>query len=1324
MATRGITARRRGLFIPVARVQVGATALLAALLTGVLAVVPAAPVLAAPPAPAEVAGAAEQAGPVAPAAAEPAGGTDGAGETGGTTGATAPTEPAGPTETGPATPPEPSETGGPATEPAEPSESGGSTGAGEPTEPSGSATEPDPEDSADRDGTINGEGEDAGDGADDAGDPTQPGEPAGRAAAADPAAIDDRASVRAGGTVRVAVTANDVTGGATVRVPSAPPGTKAVVAGEAVDFTPAVGFKGDVEFGYELVLDGKVRATATVTVTVLPPADLAAADDHAVTQRAFEGHPGHVVDVLANDVLPGAEDGDVTVEVVAAPANGTASADVGVGGGEKEGECPFEFCPAGSVVYRPVDGFTGRDTFVYGLRAGGEVVDTATVTVDVQDLAEGSVVAVDDTITVRPGGTVVFDPTRNDVGAGRHDVVTVREPSNGRLGGPPPGSENPNLVRYTPDAGFAGGVDTFTYRLQAPVIVDAVPLDRVPLDRIPLDRLPADIPVLRLAAAVAAETATVTVIVNAPISQPDAATTSAGESVDVDVRANDSVLSGHCLAVPSPQPMAGTAQPVQPGTVTYTPPPGFVGTDEFVYGYTPGCEGDAIVARTTVTVTVRPPALADDSATTVAGPVAGLPVTIDVLANDDRAARRFRLELDQPANGAAAVRTPGEGRPVIRYTPGAGFAGTDTFRYRLLSGDATVAEATVTVRVVRVAAADDVAFTTAGEAVTVDAGANDSLADGVRAVVVGEPEFGDVTIAGESRATFSYVPGPGLVAADAFDYALVAADENGADTELARGGVAVTRVEAVPDTARSRFRLPVRVDVRANDIGVAGAAGALAVEFDDAPAGLVLREVGEGVAEVTPEDGFSGTAEFTYRLVHGERTVDTGTVAVEVPETTGAEADAAATDPGVAVEVDVLANDVNAAGLDVAVSAAPGRGAAVAGDDGRVTYTPGPGLAGEDRFSYALDVPGTGERIATAEVVVTVRAPRAADDAMTVLSGPAPRPEVVDALANDRFAAGFAVSLGDAAHGEAVLEGDGVVRYTPDAGFAGADAVPYDLVEPDGSVADSAVVRVRVVAVDARDDAATTQVGDPVRVRVLANDVAPSGVTVSLAAPGPSAGAVALDADGSFDYTPAAVGTDRFRYSLTGVVRGTRVVLDTAVVRVTVTDLDVPPPGGDPDPGDPDPGDPGPADPDPGAGTPPATTPDTTPQEPDGVRVRLGVDSASPLAEVEVTGSGCPAAEPVIVEVDGRVAARPTADSDGEFRVTRARAGRDRPARGRRHVRCEHDDVRPRRGRHHDAGRHPGARRRSRGRRRPAALLPALRDGAQPHRAPGQAREG
>jgi hypothetical protein len=1238
----------------VARVRVGATALLAVLLAGALAVVPAAPVLAAaaPPPPAEApaeqapAGQAEPAAPAAAEPVEPAAGTSGAGETGGATEPTEPTEPAQPSETEPATPSEPAEPTG--SEPAtEPSESSGST----PTGPSGSATQPGAEESPERDGTINGEdedaAEDAADGGTDGTDGTQPGEPAQRAAA-DPAAIDDRATVRAGGTVRIAVTANDVTGDATVRVPSPPPGTTAVV-GDAVDFTPAVGFKGDVAFGYELVLDGTVRATATVRVTVLPPAGLAAADDHAVTRTASEGHPGHVVDVLANDVLPGTEDGDVSVEIVAAPAHGTASA----------GGCPFEFCPTGSVVYRPADGFAGRDTFVYGLRAGGEVVDTATVTVDVGDLPEGSVVPVDDTITVRPGETVVFDPTRNDVGASGHDVVTVREPSNGRLGGPPPGSENPNLVQYTPDAGFAGGVDTFTYRLQPPVIVEAVPLGRVPVDRVPIERVPfdslADIPVLQLAAVVAAETATVTVIVNAPISQPDTATTTAGESVDVNVGANDSVLSGHCLAVPSPQPMAGSAQAVQPGTVTYTPPPGFVGTDEFVYGYTPGCEGDAIVARTTVTVTVRPPTLADDAATTAAGPVAGLPVTIDVLANDDRAARRFRLEVDQPAGGATAVRTPGEGRPVVRYTPRAGFAGTDTFRYRLLSGDATVAEATVSVRVLRVAAADDAAFTTAGEAVTVDAGANDTLADGVRAVIVAEPESGDATIVGESRATFSYAPGAGFGAADAFDYALVAADEDGADTELARATVTVTRVEAVPDTARSRFRLPVVVDVRANDVGVVEAGGAVTVELDPAPAGLAAVEVREGVVEVTPEDGFSGAAELTYRLVHDGRTVDTGTVAVDVPEATEAVADAAATDAGVAVEVDVLANDENAAGLDVVVSAAPGRGTAEVGDDGRVTYTPGPGRAGGDRFGYALQVPGTGERIATAEVVVTVRAPQPGDDAMTVLSGPVPRPEAVDVLANDRFAAGFAVSVGDAAHGDAVLEGDRVVRYTPDAGFAGADTVPYDLVEPDGSVAASAVVRVRVDAVDARDDAATTRVDEDIRLAVLANDVAPSGVTVSLAAPGPSTGTVAVNADGSLDYRPTAVGTDGFRYSLTGVVRGTRVVLDTAVVRVTVTD--VPPPGGggpgpgDPDPGDPDPGDPVDPDPDPGAGTP-GTTPPATPRTPDDVRVRLDVDSASPLAEVEVTGSGCPASEPVIVEVDGRVAARPTANGDGEFRAT------------------------------------------------------------------------
>jgi hypothetical protein len=289
-----------------------------------------------------------------------------------------------------------------------------------------------------------------------------------------------------------------------------------------------------------------------------------------------------------------------------------------------------------------------------------------------------------------------------------------------------------------------------------------------------------------------------------------------------------------------------------------------------------------------------------------------------------------------------------------------------------------------------------------------------------------------------------------------------------------------------------------------------------------------------------------------------------------------------------------------------------------------------------------------------------VRAPRAVDDVLTVLNGPAPRAEAVDVLANDRFAAGFTVTLAEAAHGAAVREGAGVVRYTPDRGFAGDDAVRYFLVEPDGRVAASAFVRVRVAAVDARDDAATTRVDTGVRVPVLANDVAPSGVTVVLATPGPSAGTVTVNADGSIDYAPArgATGTDRFRYSLTGVVRGTRVVLDTAVVRVTVTEVDVPPPGGGPgDPGTGDPGDSGdPGSGDPGDSTPPdsppASTPGSTPEAPDDVRVRLDVQSVSPLAQVHVTGSGCPASKPVIVEVDGRVAARPTADADGEFSAT------------------------------------------------------------------------
>jgi hypothetical protein len=76
---------------------------------------------------------------------------------------------------------------------------------------------------------------------------------------------------------------------------------------------------------------------------------------------------------------------------------------------------------------------------------------------------------------------------------------------------------------------------------------------------------------------------------------------------------------------------------------------------------------------------------------------AGMPVTIDVAANDIRLfGRSYEVALEQnPANGSAAVNPDGS----IIYAPSAGFIGVDILTYRLqtAAGSSSLGIVTITV---------------------------------------------------------------------------------------------------------------------------------------------------------------------------------------------------------------------------------------------------------------------------------------------------------------------------------------------------------------------------------------------------------------------------------------------------------------------------------------------------------------------------------------------------------------------------------------------------------------------------------------------------
>ena len=194
------------------------------------------------------------------------------------------------------------------------------------------------------------------------GDPPADPPPANQA----PVAVDDVATVTSGGSVIIAVLANDSDPDGSSSTPffvagaTTPTSGSAVVVGTDIEYTADADFVGDDTFTYQ-VSDGELTAEASVTVTVTEAPNTApvAVNDRAGTRW---GSPV-VADVVANDTDA---DGDALVLLdVDRPAHGRAD------------------MVRGRVRYTPVGRFVGVDTVTYtvGDGRGGETVGTLRVRV-------------------------------------------------------------------------------------------------------------------------------------------------------------------------------------------------------------------------------------------------------------------------------------------------------------------------------------------------------------------------------------------------------------------------------------------------------------------------------------------------------------------------------------------------------------------------------------------------------------------------------------------------------------------------------------------------------------------------------------------------------------------------------------------------------------------------------------------------------------------------------------------------------------------------------------------------------------------------------
>ena len=914
---------------------------------------------------------------------------------------------------------------------------------------------------------------------------------------------------------------------------SSPPvnGNVLVNPDKTVTYTPNLGFSGIETFGYQVSDIDDDRATANITITVLPDGVInhipVAVDDDTTT---IENTPVNI-NVLAND--SGLEDGfgDLTIHV--SPLHGTVTVNTNR-----------------TITYSPSNQFIGSDNFQYWIEDIQGDYDIATVNIVVAIRPNYLPIAKDDRRGTNFNTPVKVDVLVND--SGLEDVpiavsiVTAPIATEGTTV-----INADNTITFSPFTSYAG-TSIFTYRVTDK---DGDSDDA---------------------------TVTITVLPNGvtnhtPIALDDDTTTIVNTPVNINVLANDTGLEDgfEALTIYS-TPLHGTVAVNLDRTITYTPSNLFIGSDSFRY-WVEDIQGDYDIATVNVAVTIKP------NRTPVANPDRRgtefeTAVSVDVLSNDtgleDGGIVVSISTSPNVGEGSATVN----GDNTITFTPATGFSGIAVFGYTVKDkdGDSDYALVTITVLPDGVTnhipiAADDLASTIMNTPVDINVLTNDTgLEDGFGALLIQvAPLHGRVIV--NTNRTITYTPSNLFIGGDSFQYWV---EDKQGDYSIATVSITVTLKPnyapvANDDRRGTNFNTPITVDVLVNDSGLEDLP--IAVSIVTAPIateGTTLVNA-DNTITFTPFTSFAGTSIFSYRVTDKDGDSDDATVTITVlPNGVTnhipiAADDLASTIVNTPVNINVLANDT---GLEdgfwlLKIHASPAHGTALV--TGRtITYTPSNLFIGNDSFQYWVeDVHGDYD-IATVSITVTVKPnyiPVANDDRRGTNFN---TPVIVDVLINDTGLEDVPIAVSIvtapiATEGTAIVNADNTITFTPFTGYAGTSVFTYKATDKDGD-SDNATITITVLPNGvtnhtpvAFDDDTTTIINTPVNINVLANDTGLEDGFWLLKIHASPAHGTALVTGRTITYTPSNlfIGNDSFQYWVEDIHGD----YDIATVNITVT---------------------------------------------------------------------------------------------------------------------------------------------------------------------------
>jgi hypothetical protein len=605
------------------------------------------------------------------------------------------------------------------------------------------------------------------------------------------------------------------------------------------------------------------------------------------------------------------------------------------------------------------------------------------------------------------------------------------------------------------------------------------------------------------------------------------------------------------------------------GSVVYTPAHGYLGTDSFTYT---ASDDIHTTLPATVSITIGPdtaPVAQDASA----GVRPARPRTLTLTATDVDGTSLTYAIVSQPAHGVLGTISGGK----VTYTPNAGYTGPDSFTFKASDGvlDSNVATFSLTVSGDRAPVATGAALhAKPGLPLHLTLGATDADADPLTFALVSRPLHGTLTIGVGGAAT--YTSDTGYSGTDSFTW-------KANDGEL-DSNIAAVSIDVQPN------RAPVAADATAGvKIGKPRTLHLSATDADQDPLTYMLLTgpthgtlgaiAPNGTVVYTPSAGYAGPDSFTWKVSDG--IVDSNTATQSLTVAANVPPAAADVSFGLAADrtklVTLSATDADGDPLTYSIVSGPAHATLGTISGNRVLYTPSVTFTGTDSFTYKANDGEADSNIATVHATVTApanNAPTLAADTITTAEDAA---AIVDLTANDSDVDGdsiHVVSLSSPAHGAAILQPDGTVKYQPLPNYNGPDSFSYRACDngvtngtPD-SRCSSATVAVTVTPVNdapsANLDAVSLAEGSTQLFDAVANDTpGPSdeaGQHLALSTVSPAQHGTATFENGQIRYTPAPSynGPDNFTYTICddGLTNGLLdPVCSTGTVQVTVWEV-------------------------------------------------------------------------------------------------------------------------------------------------------------------------